>query len=114
MAELPNRIREYRKAKGWTLEELGEKVGCSYVHVSDIERGAVELSRHWMLRFSGALGVKPADLLLPEENSDSLSPDERELVERYRLATDDQREQLSRMAEVIVPWKGPTKSSEAA
>lgn len=111
MGELPNRIREYRKARGWTLERLGEEVGCSYVHVSEIERGEIELSQSWMKRFARALDVKPGDLLLPDENSDSLSPAERELVRRFRIADSGQRLQIASMLEIIVPQGNGKKAA---
>jgi transcriptional regulator with XRE-family HTH domain len=28
MEQMPNRIRELRKARGWTLEQLADKIGC--------------------------------------------------------------------------------------
>lgn len=103
MEAMPNRIRELRKARGWSQTELGERVGTSGANVSDIERGNIDLAHHWLLRFAAVLEVKPADLLLPEHNSDSLNYDERELVERYRRADEAQRGQLLGMARLLVP-----------
>lgn len=90
---------------------MAEKLGTSHAHMSELERGVVILNQPWMKRIAQVLGVKPADLLNADENSDSLSPDERQLIERYRIASPDQREQISRMADVIVPWKGPTSDA---
>lgn len=105
MAELPNRIRELRKAKGWTQQELGERANCSYVQVSELERGDIELNLRWMVRFANALGVEPADLLLHQHNSSSLSPEERDLVECFRRGSPEQKAQLRQMAGIIIPPK---------
>jgi transcriptional regulator with XRE-family HTH domain len=103
MQQLPNRIREIRKAQGATLEQVAEKVGCSIPQVSDLERGEIQLTLHWMRKIATALAVEPADLLLREDNSGVLSIEERQLVERLRQATDDQREQLLRVIDAIMP-----------
>jgi transcriptional regulator with XRE-family HTH domain len=103
MEGLPNRIREWRKKRGWTQQQLGERAGCSYVQVSDLERGAVGLTQHWMERFASALEISVADLLPASHNPDSLSPDERELVDRLRRAGDAQRRQLLDMAAILIP-----------
>lgn len=105
MAELPNRIRELRKAKPWKLEQLAERLGTSVSQLSDLERGNRELTYHWMRRIARELDVEPADLLLQQDNSLSLSPAERALVERYRQGSDDQRDQLTKLSEVIVPYR---------
>jgi transcriptional regulator with XRE-family HTH domain len=103
MDGLPNRIREYRKARGWTQAELADRAGCSYVQVSDLERGAVQLTQHWMRRFAAALDVSPADLLPPSQSGDSLSPVERDLVDRFRRADAAQQRQLLDMAAILIP-----------
>lgn len=111
MADLPNRIRELRKARNWTLEQLGERIHCGTTMASDLERGNRELTYHWMKTIARAFGVEPADLLLPTDNSKSLAADEHELVGLYQRATPEQRLQLMQMARIVV---APTKSTKAA
>lgn len=100
---LPNRIREHRKSRKWTLEHLAGLAGCSAAQLSDLERGERGLSLHWMKRMAAALGVEPADLLLEQDNALGLSIDERDLVLRYRSAEDGQRHQIKAMLDVIIP-----------
>lgn len=113
MGDLPNRIRELRKAKGWTQEHLADEAGCSYVQISDLETGKRSLRPVWMKAISKALGVKSADLLNHEDNSDSLSPEERDLVERWRNATPEMREQFARVAEALMPCDPRRKAANS-
>lgn len=64
---LPNRIREFRKRKGWTLDELADKVGLSKSALSRIEigpeLGGTELKAGHLPRIAAALGVSEDQLL---------------------------------------------------
>jgi transcriptional regulator with XRE-family HTH domain len=111
MMALPNRIRELRKARDWKLEDLADRLDCSIPQVSDLERGNRELTYHWMKRLAKALACEPADLLLPEDNSGSLTVGERELIDRYRAGSDDQRAQVDRMAEIIIPDEAEARAA---
>jgi transcriptional regulator with XRE-family HTH domain len=122
MEQLPNRIRELRNARGWRLEDLADRVGCSVTFVSDVERGVRELSLQWMKRFARVLKVQPADLLSETDNSRSLSPGERELAELYASADEGQRQQLLQMARLLItgspaptraPRPGPRRAANA-
>lgn len=39
MQLIGERVRKYRRQKGWSQEQLGEKVGFSQSKISKIERG---------------------------------------------------------------------------
>jgi transcriptional regulator with XRE-family HTH domain len=56
-------VREARKAKGWTQEELAHETGLSPVQVSRIERGAREIRLTTLLKLLAALDASPALLL---------------------------------------------------
>lgn len=62
---LPNRIREFRKAQGLSLEELAFKVGeeVSITAISRLERGRMELTQRWLERIGAALGINPIELI---------------------------------------------------
>jgi transcriptional regulator with XRE-family HTH domain len=98
-----NRIRELRNARGWKLVDLANKLDSSAGQISDLENGKRELTIHWMRRIARALGVEPADLLSARDYSTSLTAEEHLLLERFRNGESGQREQLLRMAEIIVP-----------
>ena len=56
-------LREARKRKGWTQEDLAEKAGLTSVQVSRVERGAREIRLTTLLRLISALDSKPEHLL---------------------------------------------------
>jgi DNA-binding XRE family transcriptional regulator len=60
---MANRIRDLRRARGLTLEQLAEAVGTSYQQVMRLEKGERRLTVDWMVRIAPALGVAPADLM---------------------------------------------------
>lgn len=61
---MDNRIREHRLKRGWTMEQLAEKVGTTNPQISRLERGDRQLTVRWMVRLSQALGVNQSDLLI--------------------------------------------------
>lgn len=106
MDQAPNRIREVRMRAGKSQQALADAIGVSKMTISDLERGNVRLDVEYMKKIARYFGIDPADLLSEEDNPWALSEEERELIERYRSASDAQREQVQRVAEVIVPWRG--------
>lgn len=66
MVELGNKIRAFRKERGWSLQDLADhiSVDVSRQHLSKIETGTIKLSEFWMREIAAALGLAdPADLL---------------------------------------------------
>ncbi|MGZ2484326.1 transcriptional regulator with XRE-family HTH domain [Rhizobium pisi] len=59
---MANRIRLVRKQKNLTLEELAEKSGISYTHLSRMEAGKRGVSLENILRISKALGVEANEI----------------------------------------------------
>ncbi len=77
------RIKELRKAKGWTGDVLAERVGVSRSYLSEIETGKKTINLPRLLAIASALGVSVPDLIgIPEggmrtlnEDYDALPPD---------------------------------------
>ncbi len=69
-----NRIRHFRKQRGFTLAALGAAIGLTPQSVSRIETDKMRLSTGWMERIAAALNVSPLDLL------DSGAPSGAELI----------------------------------
>lgn len=59
---MANRIRLIRKQKNLTLEELSEKSGISYTHLSRMEAGKRGVSLENVLRIAKSLGVEANEL----------------------------------------------------
>lgn len=70
MASMANRIREVRKTKHVTLEELAELTGISTSYLSRIEAGARGLSLENSIRIANALGCDITDI------TDEFAPDD--------------------------------------
>jgi len=65
---IQSRIREIRKRKGLTLQELAERAGTTAQTIGRLETGMRTLSIRWVERIAKALGTEAAELLsLPEE-----------------------------------------------
>lgn len=61
--DIGQRIRKFRKAHGFSQEELAEKVEISVTHMSHIETGNTKLSLPVFVALSKALEVRTDDLL---------------------------------------------------
>lgn len=105
MDDAPNRIRELRLEAGLSQQALGDRVGVSKMTISDLERGEMRLDLDYMRRIAQALGVMPADLIPLRDNPFALSIEEHRLVEQYRTGDDNQREQLHKVADVLIPFR---------
>ena len=64
---MKNRIREYRKQRGWTIRDLAEQIGTSEATISRLETHQMSVSTDWLMRFATIFGVHPADLLEQNE-----------------------------------------------
>ncbi len=66
---LGDEIREVRKARGLTLNELSEIVSCSTAYLSRIERGTARISAALLTEISTALKVDPS-WFFPKQRGD--------------------------------------------
>ena len=57
------RIKQARKAKGYTQEKLAEKLDISIVYVSQIENGRTKLNLEMLFRIAHLLDADPGFLL---------------------------------------------------
>lgn len=67
--ELGKKIREIRKIKGFTQEELGEKANLNYKFIGELERGKVNVSLDSLVKISHALEIYIGDLFRKREDS---------------------------------------------
>ena len=62
------RVKEIRKAKNITQEELVHKTGFDLSQIGRIERGLINTSLSHVLRLAECLGVSPTELFIfPQE-----------------------------------------------
>lgn len=86
---LGKEVREVRKARGTTLSELSEQVGCSVTYLSRVERGTTKVTVELLNKISQALSVD-ADWFFPA--SAGGGP-----LERNHVVRADLRRPLSKM-----------------
>lgn len=70
--KIGQQIRKYRKAHGFSQEQLAEKIGISVTHMSHIETGNTKLSLSVFVDIAKALEVGTDDLLfenVPEKKA---------------------------------------------
>lgn len=93
-ADLPNRIREERKAKGLTLEEMAELTGISWQTLQRYETGVRRITLEKLGEIAASLGVSTASLV---RDAEALSREERELLDWIREHPRDRRLILSQL-----------------
>ena len=91
-----NRIRDIRKAKGWTLAELAEACDppTTAQTIGRLETGTRNLSIKWMDRIATALEIDPQSLVRSEQQ---------EAPKVVATLTDQGAEALSKTAEAVLP-----------
>jgi transcriptional regulator with XRE-family HTH domain len=74
LKELGRRIRQLRKARGWSQEQLATQIDMSVDAVSSVERGKTFASIETLLKIVGVFGVRLVDLF-DAGSRPSISPD---------------------------------------
>lgn len=64
---MKNRIKELRKARGWSQPELIKQIDgyVAIATISKLERGKMQLSKLWMERLAKAFNINPAEFFDP-------------------------------------------------
>ena len=92
--DLGKKIRQVRRQKSMTQEQLAEKAGISASFLGHIERGTRIASLETLIELCNTLQVSPDNLLSASLNADDLYPtslstnDKAKLSEFLRLAQD--------------------------
>jgi transcriptional regulator with XRE-family HTH domain len=99
---LPNRIQEYRKARGLSAEELAERTELSPSYITRMERGERNVSLKNLQKLADALGCVPQDLIgtdaISQQHRDIVAPKNR--IQEYRKARGLSAEELAELAEL--------------
>lgn len=81
-------IKDWRKFRGLTQEQLAERIGISRPHLSKIEKGSRKYDQAFLEAAADELRCAPADLIMRDPSQseglwsiyDTLSPMQREQV----------------------------------
>lgn len=99
----PNRIREWRKAKGFTQVHMSKATGLDQTFLSRIENGDRALTLHHMQIIAAALGVDSGALLNREDNRFGLDGDGVAVLD-YLQAAPQIAPALASVAEAMKPF----------
>lgn len=67
--ERPNNIEKLRLAKGWTMQQLADKMDTQRAQINKLEKGHIQLKEFWLIKLSKALECDISDILLPRESA---------------------------------------------
>ena len=96
--DLPNRLREHRLAKGWSLETLADKTGQRSQTVARHETIHGQMSLLQMERYAALLGVRPEEILA---TSDRVPERLKALVEFASQLSDAELDRLLRLGRAL-------------
>ena len=97
------RIREYRKLRSFTQEELAEEVGSSPTHMSHIETGNTKLSLQVLVDLSKTLNVTADSIIQTDLKSqdDCNETDFSEFASIYNALSDEKQRALLQIAKLL-------------
>jgi transcriptional regulator with XRE-family HTH domain len=96
LKKLGFRIKHLRKKRNMTQEELSYSSGINSKHLSEVERGAVNISIQNLDRISGSLGI-PLTVLLNIEPKRSKEELCRDIINRLQESNYEQVKLIHRM-----------------
>ena len=89
--EIGSRIRRYRKERGFTQEQLADKIHVTKSRVSNWEQGINRPDADILADLCTALHVSPSALLDVHLTDDELSVHEKKIIAAYRRKTELQQ-----------------------
>ena len=95
------RIKTGRERKGYTQEQLAERLNLSVQHVSVIERGIKAPKLETFIKIANELQVN-ADFLLSDALAVSAQLEANELYERMEAVSDRDKERILKVIQVLV------------
>ena len=98
-----DRIKELRKKKRLTQEDLAEKIGVSFQYVSEIERGISMPSMQVFLKLLEVLDAS-ADYLLRDTVSTSNPYGDKQIAARFERLSPKQRQALMAIIDAYIEY----------
>jgi transcriptional regulator with XRE-family HTH domain len=95
----PNNLRVWREYRGLSVSELAKKAKTSAQTITDLESGAVELSRKWLDTLAPPLNTTPGRLLdlNPYENDP-------EILDTFSAIPKERRPQVLQIIQTFKPY----------
>ena len=97
--DLGKRLRQLRTARGLSPEDLAKQTGFYAFHITEVETGTAVPSLPSLEKWARALGVELWQVFLEgDQPGVSVSPQEEDLVRRFRKASQSDQDLLLRLA----------------
>jgi transcriptional regulator with XRE-family HTH domain len=88
--QIGQKLRDMRRGKKYTVEELGDRMGISVSHVNQIERGSRNMSMELLVRFINIFDTDANSILM---DIGDMKPDS--IDAQLRLLPEEKREYLT-------------------
>lgn len=102
--DLGKKIKEERIEKGYTQEELGEKIDSTGAYIGQIERGERSASMSKIVLIAQALNVS-LDYLIGNFRFDQVNNIDVKIVQELKDATNRQKELMIEIIKIIKKYK---------
>jgi len=106
---LGQRIRQLRKARGWTQQEVAERAGLDYKYVGAIERGERNITLDNVEKIAIGFGLEAHQLFLfsaeVEEVSEERMTDEK-IQDLLEQGTPERKQLMWRILRELAVWEG--------
>jgi transcriptional regulator with XRE-family HTH domain len=103
-----NRLFELRSQRGWTQEQLAEKIGVTHATIQRLESGSRRMTEQRIVQLAAIFDVEPGELLV-SSRSTRASEDERRAVDLVRRMTPEQRAAWFQMGDLVAQPPRPRR-----
>ncbi|MBR1384724.1 MAG: helix-turn-helix domain-containing protein [Ruminococcus sp.] len=95
------RLKQLRKAKGFSMYKLHKESGLSQGHISDLEKCINQPTIETLQRLLTPMGITLAEFFNEDGEVSILSDKEKELVSGFRTLPDDKAELVLQMINAL-------------
>lgn len=97
----PHHLREWRKFRRMTQQELADEIGTSKTVISEMERGNLQLSPKWLRKIAPVLRTQPGHIL--DHDPEDLDND---IIDIWSHIPDAEKEQAARVLRTFIRRTG--------
>lgn len=102
-----DRIRDIRKAKGLTQQQLAELSNLDDAYIGSVERGERNFSMDSLEKIVTALKVHPSEFFQSYDKTNKLETAQREAIDEYAVAVSGlDVEKIDRMKRIVKEIRG--------
>ena len=102
------RLRRYREAKGLTLQQVADNVGCTKAYIWELEmKDGQRPSAERIQAIAKVLGVTMEDIMgEPLQDVPDASPEDVAFFREYAGMTDEEKDRYRQALQIMFPDKG--------